>query len=69
MATVVEGNQKAPFSIVTIPSVGKGATPFPGLLRITLDTNLILLSIKEGFLSAIFKVFGMTLPVIELRST
>ena len=63
MATVVEGNQKAPFSIgllrsgvvvaVWILSVGKfgegeGATPYPGLLHFTLDTNLILLSVKQG---------------------
>ena len=31
-----EGDPKAPFSI----GVGKGATPFPGLLHLTLDTYL-----------------------------
>ena len=28
--------------------VGEGATPFPGFLHFTLDTYLILLSIKQG---------------------
>ena len=40
LVTVVEGNPKAPFSIAT--------TPFPGLLHFTLDTYLILLSVKQG---------------------
>ena len=53
MATVVEGDQKAPFSIAT--------TPYPGLLHFTLDTYLILLSV-------IFKAFGMTWPGFEPRS-
>ena len=42
LAPVVEGDQKAPFSI------GEGATPFPGLLHFSLDTYFILLSIKQG---------------------
>ena len=28
--------------------VGEGTTPFPGLLHFTLDTYLILLSVKQG---------------------
>ena len=36
-------------------SVGKGATPFPGLLHFTLDTYLILLSIKQGGIKYHFK--------------
>ena len=28
--------------------VGKGATPFPGLLHFTLDPYLIMLSVKQG---------------------
>ena len=43
LATVVEGNQKAPFSIATT-GVREDATRFPGLLHFTLDTYLILLS-------------------------
>ena len=31
-----------------LEGVGEGATPFPGLLHFTLDTYLILLSIKQG---------------------
>ena len=46
MATVVEGDQKAPFSIAT--PVGEGTTPSPGLLHFTLDTYLIFLSVKQG---------------------
>ena len=29
LATVVEGDQKAPFSYLLHPCVGEGATPFP----------------------------------------
>ena len=38
LATVVEGDQKDPFSLVT----------FPGLLHFTLDTYLILLNVEQG---------------------
>ena len=40
--TIVEGNPKALFSI------GKGATPFPGLHNFILETYLIMLSVKQG---------------------
>ena len=46
LVTVVKGDQKAPFSIAT--TLGKGATPFPRLLHFSLDTYLILLSVKQG---------------------
>ena len=36
MATLVEGDLKAPFPIATI--VGEGATPFPGLFHFTYIT-------------------------------
>ena len=42
LATEVEGNQKAPFSIATTPSFRGGRYSF------TLDTYLILLSVKQG---------------------
>ena len=42
LATVVEGNQKDPFSIATTSRCREGATPFPGLLHFTLDMHLIL---------------------------
>ena len=48
LATVVEGNHKAPFSITTTLRCKGGATPFPGLLHFTLDTYLILPSVKQG---------------------
>ena len=48
LATVVEGNQKAPFSIAIHRGVAEGATPFPGLLHFTLDSYFILLSVKQG---------------------
>ena len=43
-------------------TLGKGATPFPGLLHFTLDPYLIMLSVKQ---SGIFWVFGMSRPGIE----
>ena len=47
--TVVEGDPKAPFSIATTPRCfGKSATPFLGLLHLTLDTHLVMLSVKQG---------------------
>ena len=50
MATIVEGDQKAPFSIATTSRCGgaDGATPFPVLLHYALDTYLILLGVKQG---------------------
>ena len=54
LMTAVEGN----LSRATTPSVtfqellhrgvGKGATPFHGLLHFTLNTNLKMLSVKQG---------------------
>ena len=48
LATVIKGDQKAPFSVTTRRGVREGATPFPGLLHFTLDTYLILQSVKQG---------------------
>ena len=48
MATIVEGNPKAPFSIATTPKCGGGRYSFPGLLYFTLDPYLIMLSVKQG---------------------
>ena len=47
-ANLAEGNQKAPFSIATIPRCREGATPFPGLVHFTLDPYLIMPSVKQG---------------------
>ena len=48
LATIVEGNPKAPFSIVTTPMCRGGRYSFPGLLYFNLDPYLIMLSVKQG---------------------
>ena len=48
LATIVEGDQKAPFSIATTPRCRGGRYSFPGLLYFTLDPHLIMLSVKQG---------------------
>ena len=48
LATIDEGEPKAPFSKATTPRSREGATPLPGLLHFTLDTYLISLSVKQG---------------------
>ena len=48
LATIVEGNPKAPFSIATTPRRRGGRYSFPGLLYFTLDPYLIMLSVKQG---------------------
>ena len=47
LATIVEGNPKAPFSIATTPRCRGGRYSFPGLLYFTLDPYLIMLSVKQ----------------------
>ena len=47
MTTVVGGDQKAPFSILTTP-IEESATRLPRLFYLTLDRYLILLSVKQG---------------------
>ena len=46
LTTVVEGDQKAPFSIATTPRCRRGRYFFPGLLHFTLDTYVIFLSVN-----------------------
>ena len=48
LATEVEGNPRASFSIATTPRCRRGATSFPGLHHFTLDMYLIMLSVKQG---------------------
>ena len=48
LATIVEGNPKAPFSIATTPRCRGGRYSFPGWLYFTLDPHLIMLSVKQG---------------------
>ena len=47
LATVVQGNQKAPFSLATALRCGDSATLFPWLLYFLLDPHLIMLSVKQ----------------------
>ena len=48
LATVVEGDLKAPFSIAITSRCRGGRYSFPGLLHFTLDAYLIMLSVKQG---------------------
>ena len=48
LATIIEGNPKAPFSIATTPMCRGGRYSFPGLLYFTLDPYLMMLSVKQG---------------------
>ena len=48
MATIVEGDPKAPFSIATTPRCRGGRYSFPRLLHFTHDPYLIMLSVKQG---------------------
>ena len=68
LVTVHAGDQKAPFSTATTPRCRGERYSFPGLLQFTLDTYLILLSVKQGGIKYHLKVFGMTRPGIEPRS-
>ena len=66
LATIVEGDLKAPFSIATTPRlVAEDTTPFTGLVHFTLDPYFIMLSIKEAASGIIFWIFGMTQSGIE----
>ena len=43
------------FNSYNTERVGEGATPLPGILHFTLDTYLILLSVKQGGIKYHFK--------------
>ena len=66
MATVVKGDQKAPFSIATTPRC-RGRVPLLSLYCSTLPLIHTLYSwmLSKEVSSTIFKVFGMTWPGIE----
>ena len=55
LATVVEGDPKDPFSIVTTPRCRGRTTPFPELLHFTLDPCHIMPSVKQGGIKYHFK--------------
>ena len=69
LATLVEGDQKALFSIATTPRCRRRHYSFPCIVHFTLDTYLILLSVKQGGIKYHFKVFGMTRSGIECRTS
>ena len=48
LVTIVEGDQKAPFSIATTPRCRGGRYFFPRIAPLYLDIYLILLSVKQG---------------------
>ena len=48
LATVVEGDPKAPFSVATTPRCRGGRYSFPWMLHFTLDTYLLILSVNQG---------------------
>ena len=48
LATVIEGDRKAPFSIATTSRCREGRCTFPRIAPLYLDTYLILLSVKQG---------------------
>ena len=48
LATLVEGTLKALFLLATTPRCKGGCYSFPGLLHLTLDAYLIMLSVKQG---------------------
>ena len=48
LATLVEGDHKAPLSIATTPRCRGGRYPFPRFLHFTLNPYLIMLCAKQG---------------------
>ena len=57
MATAIDGDQQ-----LLHWCVGEGVTPFHELLLITLDTFLILLSVKQGGIKYHFKTLWYDAP-------
>ena len=64
LVTIVVGDQKAPFSLVTTPGCRGGLYTFPWIVPLSLYVPYI-----AEVSSTIFKVFGKTPPGIEPRST
>ena len=70
LATVVEGDQKSPFSIGTIPRCRGGRYPFSWIAPLySLIYTLYCWVLSKEVSSTIFKVPGMTQPGIEPRSS
>ena len=61
LATVIEGNLKAPFFLAT-------TSRCRGLLHFSLDTYLLMLIVKQGGIKSDFMSLFMNGPAIEPRS-
>ena len=68
LTTFGKGDPCLPFQSLQHRGVGDVATLFPGFLHSTLDTYLIMLSVKQVGIRYHFWDFGMTQPEIETRS-
>ena len=69
VVTLVVGDPKAHFSITPTPKCRGVHYSIPRIaLQFTLDTYLIMLSVKQGGIKYLFWVFGMTRPGLEPRS-
>ena len=70
LTTVVEGDQKAPFSITTTPRCREGRYLFSlDCSTLPLIRTLYCWVLSKEVSSIIFKVFGMTRPAIEPGSS
>ena len=68
LATEIEGDPKAPFSIATTPSCWGGRYSIPRTAPLYPWSSPIVLSAKQGGIKYHFKVFGMTRPGTEPQS-
>ena len=68
LATLVEGDPKAPFARATTLKCREGYYSIPWIAPVCLDPYLIMLSVKQGGIKYHFWVFGMTQHGIEPRS-
>ena len=66
MASVVEGDQKDPFSIVSTPRCRGGRYSFPWIAPLPLIRTWYCWVLSKEVSSTIFKVFGMSRPGIEV---
>ena len=68
LATIVKGDQKAPFSIATTPRLGEAQLLSLDCSTLPFIRTLYCLVLSKEVSSTIFKVFGMRKHGIEPRS-